>query len=147
MVELQKQNIPEKSPNFFDNILGALKNLKNKLTIQKTTEKLKDTTSKEKQEFVSNNVDLNELQKEILTANQKRERKSELLWLKKQVVSKNSTPWHKNTPFQYTSTNLETIDRLEKNKDIRPAAPWIAQSADDLRNDIKSEPILNYFLG
>ena len=79
MVELQKQNIPEKSPNFFDNILGALKNLKNKLTIQKTTEKLKDTTSKEKQEFVSNNVDLNELQKEILTANQKRERKSELL--------------------------------------------------------------------
>lgn len=146
MVEKLKEN---SSDWFFGNISNALNYLKNKLIPQKSPDSNKENlVAKVQQESGKDRINLKNFQKEILLINEKkREAKSELFWLHEKIVPNKKNISQKNAPFQYTPTHMESANWLQNNQDKRVAAPWIAQSADDLRNDIKWSPILNYFLG
>lgn len=146
MVDLEKQNIPgKKSDSFLNSISNALLRLKQKLQPPKSPDIKKELFAYNKPQEL--NRELSDLQNQVLATKANPETQSELSSLHKDLVLNKKVSWSKNIPFPYTPNHPDTINWLQKNQDRRIAAPWIAKSADDLRDTIKWSSLLTYFLG
>gem|GEM_PF-5519407 len=129
--ELQ-ENAKKKPDSFFGDVSKALNNLKEFLLPKKTTEKQKENIpSKEQQEaglvteeildYKNDILQNNEINKEVVST------KTNLEKFKKSAILKKDIPAYV-PKYPDTQQFVEQSDRV--------SAPYIAQAADDLRNDV-----------